>query len=204
MKPFIRDWSLSLEWWQVDYQRSCGRKGPELPGCQRPSAAELNDLHTGNVNIRYLKRECPKRCNGKQSLRGSWPGCGKEVKKTDRKKAPVSSPHCTIKVLAKRNNSSLNAKGQTENRPYPVTNDTEASMTFARPNITPGQPKMQSSQPYILQTVSGEILPALKEVMVELTLGQCMLWMCVCQCLRHQMNSSWGWTSCELLERHGL
>jgi hypothetical protein len=56
-----------------------------------------------------------------------------------------------------------------------MTIDTRASVTFTRPDITEGLPKRELSQPYILQIALMKSLPILKEVLVELTLWQCLL-----------------------------
>jgi hypothetical protein len=44
-------------------------------------------------------------------------------------------------------------------------------MGSTRPNITTGLPKKKLRQSYILQTVSGEILPVRKKALMKLTLG---------------------------------
>jgi hypothetical protein len=45
----------------------------------------------------------------------------------------------------------------------------------ARPDIAAGWPERQLNQRYMLQTVSVEALPILKEVFLTLTLGRCPL-----------------------------
>jgi hypothetical protein len=44
-------------------------------------------------------------------------------------------------------------------------------MTIVRPNVTTPLLKGELTWPYILKMTSGEALPALKEVLVKLTLG---------------------------------
>jgi hypothetical protein len=56
--------------------------------------------------------------------------------------------------------------------------DTGASVTIARPDIF-GQPERKPSRAYVLQTSSGETIPVVKEALVELTLGQRALRICV-------------------------
>jgi hypothetical protein len=53
-----------------------------------------------------------------------------------------------------------------------VTIDTGASATVARPDIVAGLPERELSQPYVLQTASGETIPVVKEAHVELTMGR--------------------------------
>jgi hypothetical protein len=53
-----------------------------------------------------------------------------------------------------------------------VTIDTGASATVARPDIVAGLPERELSQPYVLQTASGETIPVMKEAHVELTMGR--------------------------------
>jgi hypothetical protein len=60
-----------------------------------------------------------------------------------------------------------------------MTINTGASMTTVRPDITTGLLKSQLSQLYVLQIVSGETFPLLKEALVEVTLGWHLLWIWV-------------------------
>jgi predicted aspartyl protease len=53
-----------------------------------------------------------------------------------------------------------------------VTIDTGASATVARPDIVAGLPERDLSWPYVLQTASGEMIPFVKEALVELTIGR--------------------------------
>lgn len=57
-----------------------------------------------------------------------------------------------------------------------MTINTRASMTIAMSGITVGVPKRKPSWLYLLQmALRQETLPVLKEVLVELILGQCLL-----------------------------
>jgi hypothetical protein len=60
-----------------------------------------------------------------------------------------------------------------------MTIDTRADVTVARSDITAGQSEREPSHQYVLQTVSGEILPVLKVALVELNLGRSALRICV-------------------------
>jgi hypothetical protein len=51
-----------------------------------------------------------------------------------------------------------------------VTTDTTVSLTITMPDII-RQPDRKLSQPYILQKVSREIIPLLKEVLINLIWG---------------------------------
>jgi hypothetical protein len=53
-----------------------------------------------------------------------------------------------------------------------VTIDTGASATVARPDVVARLPERELSQPYVLQTASGETMPVMKDAHVELTMGQ--------------------------------
>jgi hypothetical protein len=55
-----------------------------------------------------------------------------------------------------------------------VTIDTGASATVARSDIVAGLPERELSQPYVLQTASGETIPVV-EAHVELTMGRSAL-----------------------------
>jgi hypothetical protein len=57
--------------------------------------------------------------------------------------------------------------------------DTGAYVMIARPDIAAGWPERQPHPGFTLQTVSGESLPILKEVLLTLTLGRCPLKMWV-------------------------
>jgi hypothetical protein len=52
-------------------------------------------------------------------------------------------------------------------------------MTIAMPDITAGVPKRKLSWLYLPQITPGEVLPILKEVLVELALGWQHLLICV-------------------------
>jgi predicted aspartyl protease len=74
-------------------------------------------------------------------------------------------------VLAELAKGSLNADGWVQEKPCRVTIDTGASATVARPVIVAGLPERELSQPYMLQTASGDTMPVMKEAHVELTMG---------------------------------
>lgn len=52
-----------------------------------------------------------------------------------------------------------------------MTVDAKEYVTVIRANIAAGWPERQQNQRYMLQTVSGETLPILKEVFLILILG---------------------------------
>jgi hypothetical protein len=52
-----------------------------------------------------------------------------------------------------------------------VTIDTGAFVTVARPYTVVGLPERKPSRQYVLQVVSGQTIPVVKEALVELTLG---------------------------------
>jgi hypothetical protein len=72
-------------------------------------------------------------------------------------------------------------------------------VTVARPDIDTGLPERELSQPYVLQTASGETIAVVKETRVELTTGRHSLriW---CSSLISR-TSFWGWISCGLRTR---
>jgi hypothetical protein len=53
-----------------------------------------------------------------------------------------------------------------------VTNDIGASVTISRRDIVKEHPERKPSISYVLQTVSGEAIPVLKEAHFDLTLGR--------------------------------
>lgn len=77
--------------------------------------------------------------------------------------------------LSKQSNDSLITESRIQVKPCHEIIGTGASLTIARPYIISQQPERKPSRPYILQMVSGETIPVLKEVLVELTLGQSAL-----------------------------
>jgi hypothetical protein len=93
----------------------------------------------------------------------------------------IKPPRYAVKVLAEWAKGSLIANGWVQGKPCRVTINTGASATVARPDIVAGLPERELSQPYVLQTASGETMPVVKETHVELTLGQRTLrsWMFV-------------------------
>jgi predicted aspartyl protease len=84
----------------------------------------------------------------------------------------IKPPRYAVKVLAEWAKGSLIADGCIQERPCRVTIDTGASATVTRRDIVAGLPERELSQPYMLQTASGETIPAMKEAHVELTMGQ--------------------------------
>jgi hypothetical protein len=84
----------------------------------------------------------------------------------------ITPPGFAIKVLAEWAKGSLTADGWIQERPCRVTIDTGASATVARPDIVAGLPERELSRPYVLQTVSGERIPVVKEARAELTIGR--------------------------------
>jgi hypothetical protein len=86
-----------------------------------------------------------------------------------------SSPCFTPHMLAKSSENSIFAKGCIGDKPCLVNVDTRASVTVTSPYISTVLSEGNLSWLYILQTVSTEILPVSKEVLVELTLGHSAL-----------------------------
>jgi hypothetical protein len=82
-----------------------------------------------------------------------------------------STPHFTLNVLAERGGDTLIAEGWVRDKLCLVTIDTRVSVTIARLDIIAGQPEMKPSWPYVLQMMSRETIPILKETLVQLTLG---------------------------------
>jgi hypothetical protein len=89
--------------------------------------------------------------------------------------SPIKPPRYAVKVLAEWAKGSLIADGWVQEKPCRVSIDTGASATVARPDIVAGLTERELSQPYVLQTASGETMPVKKEAHVELTMGQSTL-----------------------------
>jgi predicted aspartyl protease len=85
--------------------------------------------------------------------------------------SPIKPPRYAVKVLAEWAKGSLIADGRIHEIPCRVTIDTGAAATVARRDIVAGLPERELSQPYVLQTASGETMPNRKEAHVELTWG---------------------------------
>lgn len=81
-----------------------------------------------------------------------------------RKKRVDAGVYIKASVITERTDLSLVTQGWVCDKP--------CLMTVARPNITAGWPERQPHQYYVLQTVSGEALPILKEVFLTLYLGR--------------------------------
>jgi hypothetical protein len=98
----------------------------------------------------------------------------RETTKSQREVAAASvpsPPRFTINVLAKWAEDSLIDDGWIQERPCRLTSDTGASVTITGPDVA-GLSERKMSLPYILQTVSGETIPVMKEVCVKLTVGR--------------------------------
>jgi hypothetical protein len=65
----------------------------------------------------------------------------------------------------------LVTQGSAGDKPCLVTVNTKEYVTVIRADITAGWPERQQNQCYMVQTVSGETLPILKEVFLILILG---------------------------------
>jgi hypothetical protein len=83
-----------------------------------------------------------------------------------------SIPRITLNVLCNGSNDSLIAEVWLQNKICRVSIDAGVPVTTARPEIVAGQPERKPSRLYVLQMASGEIIPILKEALVELTLGR--------------------------------
>jgi hypothetical protein len=56
-----------------------------------------------------------------------------------------------------------------------VTVDTGASLTLVRPDIAEGLPERKPIRAPFLLTISDQIIPVIKEVLVELTVDKCCI-----------------------------
>jgi hypothetical protein len=74
----------------------------------------------------------------------------------------IAPPRFTVEVLAEWAKGRLTADGWIQEKPCRVTIDTVASATVVRPYIVAGLPERELSQPYVLQTASGETIPVVK------------------------------------------
>jgi hypothetical protein len=85
--------------------------------------------------------------------------------------SPLLPPHYAISMLVKDGHDSLHAKEQIGEKAGLVTTDTGASMTTTRSDITSGLLERDPPTKLVLQMLSGETLPILKEASMTLTLG---------------------------------
>jgi hypothetical protein len=74
-------------------------------------------------------------------------------------------------MSTKRSDGCLNTEDWIGGKTCLVTTDIRESVSITWPDVPAGLPKKKSTQLYVLQMVSGEILPVLKEALVQLTLG---------------------------------
>jgi hypothetical protein len=77
-----------------------------------------------------------------------------------------------LTVITENADPSLVTLGWVGDKLCLVTSDTEVYVTVGRPDIATGWPKRELNQCFMLQTVSGEALPILKEVFLTLSLGR--------------------------------
>jgi hypothetical protein len=84
-----------------------------------------------------------------------------------------------LTVITEKADPSLVTQGWVGDKPCLVTVDARAYVTVARPDITARWPEKQPSQCFMLQMLSREALPILKEVFLTLTLGPHPLKICV-------------------------
>jgi hypothetical protein len=84
--------------------------------------------------------------------------------------SPPSLPRFTHNVLAKGTEDRLLADGGIQ-KPRRVTIDNGALVTVARPDIVAGVPERTPSRHYVLQVVSGRMIPVTEEGLVQLSLG---------------------------------
>jgi hypothetical protein len=75
-------------------------------------------------------------------------------------------------MSTKSSDSGLNAMGHIGDKLHLMSIDTGASVTITRPDISAGLPEKEIVWLYIMQMLSGETLPILKQVLMELSLGQ--------------------------------
>jgi hypothetical protein len=88
---------------------------------------------------------------------------------------PLLLPPCyTLSVLTRKDDSP-NAEGWIGDKSCLVTIDSGASVAIAAPDISAGVPKRELTRLYVLEMVSGEMLPSLKESIVKFTLRWCPL-----------------------------
>jgi hypothetical protein len=80
-------------------------------------------------------------------------------------------PHYALTDITRKHDTSLFTQGWVGDKPCRVTVDTGAYVTVARPDIAAGWSEREPNPGFMLQTVSGESLPILKEVLLTLTLG---------------------------------
>jgi hypothetical protein len=89
-------------------------------------------------------------------------------------RVPLLLPPCyTLCVLTTKDDDSLNTEGWIGDKSCLVTIDSGASVATARPDISAGMPKRELTRLYVLEMVSGEMLPSLKEATVDFTLKWC-------------------------------
>jgi hypothetical protein len=81
------------------------------------------------------------------------------------------TPSFMLGMSTKRSDDCLNTEGWIGDETWLVTTEIRESVSITWPDVPAGLPKKKSTQLYVLQMVSGEILPVLKEALVHLTMG---------------------------------
>jgi hypothetical protein len=75
-------------------------------------------------------------------------------------------------MSTRKDDDSPNTKRWLGDKSWLVAIDTGASVTTIRPDSTARLPKRDLTWSCVLQTTPGETVPILKEVLVEMTMGQ--------------------------------
>jgi hypothetical protein len=78
----------------------------------------------------------------------------------------IKPPHYALTDITEKTDTSLVTQGWVGDKPCRVTVDTGTYVTIARPDIAARWPERQPHPGFKLQTVSGESLPILKEVLL--------------------------------------
>jgi hypothetical protein len=124
-----------------------------------------------NGNRETTERQTGRMTNSRNMSRCQW--------KRGNAGVYIKDPHHALTVIMERADPSMVKQGWVGDRPCLVTVDIQSYVIVARSDITARWAERQQNECYMLQTVSGEALPILKEVFLTLTPGQHLLKICV-------------------------
>jgi hypothetical protein len=143
-------------------------KGPLSPGTEPLVSLQREDTV-------HLTRDSRQGCTQEDFPEVDRPRPEKRLEYTKNEEFVTSVPPSHYLI------TNLKAEGRIGDKSCIVTVDTGAAMTVARPDIVDGLPERDPLMKCSVRTVSGHILPIIKEVLVKLIMGRrpFIKWVCV-------------------------
>jgi hypothetical protein len=135
-------------------------KGPLLPETKSSRTERLLWLPSGGTIQDFPKQDRPQPEKRE---------CMKE-----RESVTSRQPHYTTAAY-ETVRTNLRVNGRIGDKPCIVTIDTGAAVSIARPDMAAGLPEREVTRKTYVRSVSGQIVPILKEALLKLILGKCLL-----------------------------